>query len=302
MGESLVLVKGEGLSVPVPFVQAIMDVQISDRFVLPQFKMYNGTIDPEVHIKSFTNAMEFRTGCDAIWCRAFSLSLEGKALEWFDSLPSGSIENFKCLGDMFKSQFATCRTQDITVVDLMNLKQGKNESLKTFMDRYQKTVRWVKGLSLELALQHIMPALRPGLFKDSVCRTPPKTMEELCQRAAFEVRVEDMKQIYRQEMQEAKADRTNAKREGQGSRTGSPKMREGPQGPRFQQYAQLSAPRARIRQEALSAQIIQTPQKRPTPLGADSNKHCLYHQNMGHDTEDCVTLKDKIEELIRAGQ
>lgn len=71
--------------------------------------------------------MAFRTGCDAIWCRAFSLSLEGEALEWFDSLPNGSIEDFKSLGNMFKNQFAACHAQDVTVVDLMNLKQGKDE-------------------------------------------------------------------------------------------------------------------------------------------------------------------------------
>lgn len=84
--------------------------------------MYDGTTDLEAHIKSFTNAMAFRTGCDAVWCRAFSLSLEGEALEWFNSLPNDSIENFKGLGNMFKKQFVACNAQDITMVDLMNLK------------------------------------------------------------------------------------------------------------------------------------------------------------------------------------
>ncbi|XP_047181806.1 uncharacterized protein LOC124848211 [Vigna umbellata] len=28
----------------------------------------------------------------------------------------------------------------------------------------------------------------------------------------------------------------------------------------------------------------------------------MYHKNTGHTTEECVTLKDKMEELIRAGQ
>lgn len=37
------------------------------------------------------------------------------------------------------------------------------------------------------------------------------------------------------------------------------------------------------------------------PPGADNNKHCLYHKNMGHSTEEYITLRDKIEELIRAG-
>ncbi|XP_014503053.1 uncharacterized protein LOC106763369 [Vigna radiata var. radiata] len=182
----------------------------------------------------------------------------------------------------------------------MNLKQGKEEPLKAFMDRFQKTVRRVKGLSTELALQHVMPGLRPGPFKDNICRNPPKSMEELRQRTTDEIRVEDMKQSYRKELQEAKVEK-ESQRDNQGSRPGGNKAREGPQNPRFPQYTQLNAPRARILQESLSAQVMQVPQQRLTPPGADNSKHCLYHQNMGHNTEDCVTLKDKIEEMIRAG-
>lgn len=66
-----------------------------------------------------------------------------------------------------------------------------------------------------------------------------------------------MKQSYRKEMQEAKADKSDGKREGQGNRLGGPKLREGHRGPRFQQYTQLDAPWARILQEALSTQLIQ---------------------------------------------
>lgn len=165
-GESAALVVKTERIVPLPFVQAIMDMHISEQFVRPTFKMYDGTTDLEALIKAFTNAMAFRTGCDAIWCRAFSLSLKGEALEWFNSLPNNSIENFEVIRCMFKKQFAACNTQDITVVDLMNLRQEKEESLKTFMDRYQKTIRRVKGLTLELALQYVLPALRLGPFKD----------------------------------------------------------------------------------------------------------------------------------------
>ncbi|XP_017420171.1 uncharacterized protein LOC108330176 [Vigna angularis] len=244
-----------------PFIQAIMDVQISEQFVPPQFKIYDGSTDPEAHIKTFSNAMAFRTGNDAIWCRAFSLSLEGEAL-------------------------------------------GKDETLREFMDRYRNTVRRVKGLSPELSLHYILPALKPRPFKDNVCRRAPKTMEELRERAADEIRVEEMKLSYKKESQENKGDRTDGdnKSGGHSGKPGGFKQREPPRGPRFQQYTPLNAPRAKILQEALSAELIPVPLKRPTPPGADGNKHCMYHKNMGHTTEECVTLKDKIEELIRAGQ
>ncbi|XP_017420406.2 uncharacterized protein LOC108330432 [Vigna angularis] len=286
-----------------PFTQNIMNVQISEQFMAPQFKMYNRATHPASHIQTFSNAMAFRTGNDAIWCRAFSLSLEDEALEWFNTLPPNSIENFTGLKQLFIKQFAASSTQDLTVFELMTLKQGKDETLRTFMDRYQKTVRRVKSLTPELALHYVLPALKLGPFKDSVCRRAPKTMEELRERAADEIRVEEMKLSYKKENQEVRGERTD------GSKTGSSMrktfgLRPGDQkkGPRFQQYTPLNASREKILREALSAELITEHEGLPTSKNADRSKHCSYHKNMGHSTEDCWTLKDKIEELIRAGK
>ncbi|XP_017438467.1 uncharacterized protein LOC108344545 [Vigna angularis] len=171
--------------------------------------------------------MAFRTGNDAIWCRAFSLSLEDEALEWFNTLPPNSIENFAGLKQLFIKQFAASSTQDLTVFELMTLKQGKDEALRTFMDRYQKTVRRVKCLTPELALHYILPALKPGPFKDSVSRRAPKTMEELRERAADEIRVEEMKLSYKKENQEARGERTDGNKPGQSTgKTSGPRPRE----------------------------------------------------------------------------
>ncbi|XP_017428736.1 uncharacterized protein LOC108336797 [Vigna angularis] len=256
-----------------PFAQNIMDVQISEQFIAPQFKMYDGTTDPEAHIKTFSNAMTFRTGNNAIWCRAFSLSLEDEALEWFNTLPLNSIENSVGLKQLFIRQFAANSTQDLTVFELVTLKQGKEETLRAFIDRYQKTVRRVKALSPELALHYILPALKPGPFKDSVCRRAPNTMEELRERATDEIRVEEMKLSYKKESQELRSEKAD------GGKPGNSILRE-----------------------ALSADLLPELVKRPTPSGTDGSKHCAYHNNMGHITEECVTLKDKIEELIQAGK
>lgn len=89
------------------------------------------------------------------------------------------------------------------------------------MDRYQKTIRRVKALTLELALQYVLPALRPGPFKDSICRRPPKTMEELRERAADEIRVENMKQGDKKAASEAKIENDGRRPENQ---TGRPKV------------------------------------------------------------------------------
>jgi len=78
------------------------------------------------------------------------------------------------------------------------------------------------------------------------------------------------------------------------------KQRE-PKPPRFAYYTPLNANRGRILEEALSADLIPSMQKLATPRNADTSKHCRYHQNYGHSTDECWALKDKIEELIQAG-
>ena len=44
--------------------------------------------------------------------------------------------------------------------------------------------------------------------------------------------------------------------------------------------------------------------RRPPPLnakGLDRRKYCRFHQGHGHNTEQCIQLKDEIEVLIRRG-
>ncbi|XP_017410260.1 uncharacterized protein LOC108322623 [Vigna angularis] len=171
------------------------------------------------------------------------------------------------------------------------------------MDRYQKTVRRVKALSPELALHYILPALKPGPFKDSVCRRAPKIMEELRERATDEIRVEEMKLSYKEDSQELWSEKANGGKPGNlGGKPGGGRHKEPRRGPRFQQYTPLNAPREKILREALSADLLPEPVKRPTPSGADESKHYAYHKNMGHTTEECITLKDKIEQLIQVGK
>lgn len=141
------MIKEEDTTDQLPFAQVIIDVNRSEHFAPPRLSIYDGTTDPDDHIKAFSTRMAFRIGNHAIWCRAFSLSLEGEALEWFNSLPPNSIESFEGLKAMFGRQFASSLMQDLTIFELYNLKQEKEETLKPFMDRYQKMVRRVKGLN-----------------------------------------------------------------------------------------------------------------------------------------------------------
>lgn len=69
--------------------------------------------------------------------------------------------------------------------------------------------------------------------------------------------------------------------------------------PQYVHYTPLNAPSARVMKEALRAYLLTVVQS-PKPRGTDERKHYRYHQNMGHTTEDSITLKDKLESLVQA--
>ena len=52
-------------------------------------------------------------------------------------------------------------------------------------------------------------------------------------------------------------------------------------------------------EEALSAELIPTPRKFPSPLNADQNRHCYFHRNYDHKIEECLALKTRLRSLSR---
>ena len=47
--------------------------------------------------------------------------------------------------------------------------------------------------------------------------------------------------------------------------------------------------------------VAPSPRMKRGTLKRDRSKYCDYHKDHSHDTEECIHLKEKIEELIRQG-
>ncbi|XP_020207204.1 uncharacterized protein LOC109792222 [Cajanus cajan] len=73
-------------------------------------------------------------------------------------------------------------------------------------------------------------------------------------------------------------------------------------GPRYSHYTPLNTSRSAVLDQALASEVLAVPKRAATPPRADTTKSCKYHRNRGHSTEECATLKDKIEDLIKQGQ
>ena len=280
-----------------PFTQFILETPLSERWKMPTFDKYDGTTNPNNHMRVFTHQMMFHAVSDPIWCHVFSTSMTGEALEWFSKLPTKSIDSFATLKARFNTQFAPLRPAILTVDNLVNIRQKDGESLRSYLDRYNRMSVKIKDISDEITRHHFLYGLQPGVFADKISRKKPKTMEEMRERAAKFIQMEDM-----QEFRVKKREKEDAASHKSAPRPSKPLARPNDKKtPKFTTYTPLAVPRAKILKEAFSADSLPASRKKPPPPDADGSKHCQYHRTIDHTTEECHMLRDKIEELIRQG-
>lgn len=65
-------------------------------------------------------------------CRAFYPKLKGLAQQWFMSLPPSSIYSFEDLAECFLTHFADSMEAKRHFTHLSTIKQGENESMRSF--------------------------------------------------------------------------------------------------------------------------------------------------------------------------
>lgn len=164
---------------------------IPENKVLPPMERYEGLTDPIKHLRSFVDAMAVYSSDELVWCRVFSLSLKGEALDWFHSLLPRSIDGFATLRQLFSQQYVSNRTPGVTYTTLVRMRQGREESLKTFMDRFNRTAQQVRNADQRMIVSALTTALQPGPFVDYLYAEEPQTMDELQNRLASFIRVEE---------------------------------------------------------------------------------------------------------------
>ncbi|XP_017438386.1 uncharacterized protein LOC108344456 [Vigna angularis] len=175
-----------------PFTEAIMQVHMPNK-PPPALERYDGSADPDNHLRNFVDAMAFYTDNDPVICRAFSLSLKDEALEWFHTLPRNSVDCFATIETLFRKQYATNRKLEMTAAELVNTKQEKDETLRAFMQRYNETTRRVKDINHTFIISNLPSGLRPGYFAEQLYADPPASMEELQSTIAKFIRIEDLR-------------------------------------------------------------------------------------------------------------
>ncbi|GAU22037.1 hypothetical protein TSUD_309410 [Trifolium subterraneum] len=122
-----------------PLSRQIMDLELPRALQKPpQLGKYDGLTDPDIHIQNIYAILNYQAVKGGIKCRIFPTTLVEGAMAWYRSLPQGSIASWKDLCKQFTSHFTASRKHPKMEANLEAVRQGPNETLRSYIERFNK--------------------------------------------------------------------------------------------------------------------------------------------------------------------
>ena len=163
----------------------------------PKFKMsfldsYDGPHDPFNHIATFKTTMHLQGVPDKIMRRVFPTTLKGPARVWFSKIPPNTMSSFEELSKLFVNNFIRGQRHKRSSSSLLTIKQGKNESLRSFVTRFNMETLTVDEMDDKLLLAAFHNGVNSDLFIHKLYEQEPQTMAELVHSAQNFMNAEDV--------------------------------------------------------------------------------------------------------------
>ncbi|XP_065627830.1 uncharacterized protein LOC136066831 [Quercus suber] len=249
-----------------PFMASINGHPLPLKFKMQPLDSYDGTRDPFNHIATFKTTLHLQGVPDEIMYRAFPTTLKGPAL--------------------------------------LTIEQGENESLRSFITRFNREALAVDEMDDKLLLATFHNGINSDLFIHKHYEQEPQTMAELIHSAQNFMNVEDAIIAKMRKRMEANAQRHLE--QGPRSKKGRTKDRKDRDnkkaGPSTwnQQYTPLHILLEQVLMHIKDDLSLKWPEKlKGDPNKRNRNKYCCFHRDHGHDIDECFDLKQQIENLIR---
>ena len=229
-----------------PLSIEIMGTIIPKDFRFPDLK-YSGRSDPLVHIERFNDMTGVQGLTSAQRCRAFPLTLEGRAREWYRKLPRGSIKGYEQMCQELAEQFRGAVAPEDDMMELMGMKQEEHESLRDFVKRYHRAVLDLGAFNHPQALRGLKEGVRIGRLWYNLRSPLVQNYSAGYEQARRDIEIEEEKsaRLKSEQLEELRRkERRAPKGSGLGKRTGessgmggtSARSRPYPITPRAQQF------------------------------------------------------------------
>ncbi|GKV30498.1 hypothetical protein SLEP1_g39303 [Rubroshorea leprosula] len=256
---------------------------------------------------------------DALMCKIFPSTLQGNARTWYYSLPSRSINSYKEMESAFATKFSSRRLIRKTTSELMRVKQRDEESLKNFMSRFNDAVLEVNSFDQAVGIIAVISGLSHERFRDSLLKHLANTFSEVNDRSLKFITAEEY--ALSQNLAPIKSQHPDWRDENPNRKRMKTTHNRGPMStstPRFgrpnsappQQpagkppvnWTPFNLPRSQIFMQIKNKMDLRRPGPMRTAAATrDHTRYCDFHQDHGHTTEQCNSLRSELESLAQKG-
>ncbi|GJY73716.1 reverse transcriptase domain-containing protein [Tanacetum coccineum] len=287
-----------------PFVRWIENYPLPDGLKMPShIGSYDGKGDPYNFLHLFKGAIRMQKWLMPVACHMFTYTLKDFARIWWNSQKTGSILNYEDLKAKFRSHFSQQKKFTKTHLAVHNIKQREGESTRAFITRYTDDTLQILGLHEEQRISGFVHGLRTRSLVEHLSMNLPSTYKGLMEKTytwveAREVATNGASNDRRDSFERSKKSSWDNNR-GQKNKD------------RFSPYrgsnhgllpSLLKSPKEILATEKAARSFEPPPKMFGSKRTRDTSKYCHFHEDYGHDTNDCRHLRTQIQEAVNSRQ
>ncbi|XP_020426493.1 uncharacterized protein LOC109950786 [Prunus persica] len=234
------------------------------------------------------------------------MTLREAAQDWFHTLLSASIGNFKELAFIFTKEYTSYKTVRKHADHLFNLRKKPDESLRDYLRRFKAEKANIIGCNDQVASSAFKKGLptEHELYRE-LAITPSQTLAEVFTTAErYALWDDDRIAAKKASKQVDHPTKQASQKSNQFEQKARDKRRSRPQegSSEIGTFTEFAIPIHQI-----LAQVKDKPWvRRPPPMKGDpskrdTSKYCAFHGEHGHYTNNCNAWKRHLEELVREG-
>ncbi|GKV34732.1 hypothetical protein SLEP1_g43078 [Rubroshorea leprosula] len=310
-------------------------IQTNFKFKQPDFDKYDGSGCPYAHLQMYARKMAPYANDERVLIHYFQDNLFGLASVWFSTLDKKKIHTFKDVSQAFMKQYEYNTSLAPTRDSLQRITKKGNETFKEFAQRWRSEAAKVIPPLTDSEICSLFIKSTIGTFRAWLASCVGYTFAQL---VTVGEQIEDGLKtgmiIYFQTIQR-QLEQVKMGSSGSTSKRFSPKGKKEDEealnhiftshakpvynvanGPynrqqfpptnQPRQFTKLPIPYSEVLKQLVEVGLIRTlqvnPIQPPYPYWYDAQARCEYHNVTGHGTENCATLRHRIQDLIDEGK
>ncbi|XP_030518944.2 uncharacterized protein LOC115732442 [Rhodamnia argentea] len=301
-------------------------VQVPDKFKLPEFEKYDGTSNPVEHVRMYQARMTKYVTNDLLMVQTFQASPKGPAMRWYTNHHINRIETWEKTAAAFIKHFGFNLDITISREDPEQAEMKKGETVKQDATRWRNLAARLMPEPSERELMKLFVSTLPQNMRSHILGASARSFSQLISMAE-EVESglkkgwygdfgSSGKQFFGKKDKEAAGEVNVAY--AQKFPVQAPKatmatqqtVNYGHENQRQQfrpkrQFTPLPGTPSQVLAILRKKNLLTSDPQRPNYASFpkyDPTKKCDYHSGEpGHSTDDCMVLKNRIQDLLETG-